>query len=283
MLDIKIFNVDRGFCATINTSDRHTILLDCGYNSQTGFRPAQQIFQQRNCFLDGVIIPAYSEEHLAGFPDLLTQCLEHGLPVNSLIANPSVNPTQFPNLAVPDRRLNNVLSLTVNTHPECSKISHSMTVNDINMTFFWNNYPDCQNVHNLSLVTFLSYRDLHVIFPSDLEVEGWQALLQCNDFRARLKKVNTFVAADHGREEGYCPEVFNYCIPEVVIISDRAEQPISPQMIRRYESHIKESRFGISEKPLLTTREDGTISITKYLDAMRRVSTQPKVQHSRSF
>ncbi|MBR8838921.1 MAG: hypothetical protein DSM106950_34200 [Stigonema ocellatum SAG 48.90 = DSM 106950] len=283
MLNIKIFDVDHGFCAVINTGDRHTILLDCGYNSQTGFRPAQHVFQQHDCFLDTVILPAYSEEHLAGVTDLLAQCLEHGLPVNSVIANPSVNPTQFPGLAVTNQRLNNVLSLTVNMHPECSQISHSMTINNINMTFFWNNYPNFQNVHNLSLVTFLSYRDLHIIFPSDLEVEGWQSLLQSKDFCDRLKKVNTFVAADHGREEGYCPDVFNYCTPEVIIISNHAEELISPQILRRYKSHIKESQFGMSEKPLLTTREDGMITITKYLDAARRVSTQPKVQHYRRF
>lgn len=282
MLDIKIFDVDHGFCAAINTGEHHTILLDCGYNSRTGFRPAQYVFQQRNV-LDGVILPAYSQDHLASFPDLMTQCLEHGLPVNSLVANPSLSATQYPELAVPNQRLNNVLSWSLNAHPECSKISHSMTINDVHMTFFWNNYPDCQNAHNLSLVTFLSYRDLHIIFPSDLEVEGWQSLLQCNDFRDRLQKVNTFVAADHGQEEGYCADVFHYCAPEVIIISNHAERSVTPRIRQRYESHIKESRFGIADKPLLTTREDGMITISKYLDAARRVSTQPKVQSARRF
>lgn len=280
MLDIKIFNVDRGFCAAINTGNSHTILLDCGYNSQTGFRPAQYIFQQRNHFLDSVILPTYSEEHLSGATNLIAQCLEHKLPVNSLIANPSLNLAQIPGLAVPNQRLNNILSLSVNAHPECSKISHSMVIYDINMTFYWNNYPDFQNVHNLSLVTFLSYRDLHVIFPGDLEVEGWQALLKCNDFRDRLRKVNVLIAANHGREQGYCADIFHYCTPEAIIISDQA-QPVSPQMLRRYKSHIKESQFGIIEKPLLTTREDGVITISKYLDAARRVSAYPKMQSHR--
>lgn len=136
MLDIKIFNVDHGFCATINTGDRHTILLDCGYNSQTGFCPTQYIFQQHHWLLDGVILPAYSPDHLASFPDLLTQSLEHGSPINSLIANPSLHSTQFPELAVSTQHLNNVLSLTTKAHPECSQISHSMTINDIYLTFF---------------------------------------------------------------------------------------------------------------------------------------------------
>ncbi|PSB30176.1 hypothetical protein [Stenomitos frigidus] len=280
MLDIKIFDVDHGFCAAIDTGDRHTILLDCGYNVRTGFRPAQHIFQQRHRFLDGVILPTYSQGHLAGITALLDQCFEHGLPVNFLIANPSLDATHFPGLTLPMQHFNNVLSMTVKAHPECSQISHSMTLNDIKMTFFWNQYPDCQNVHNLSLVTFLSYRDLHVIFPGDLEVEGWQALLQCHDFRDRLKKVNAFIAADHGREEGYCSDVFNVCSPEVIIISNQAEQALSPQLLRRYESHVKASRFNMSEKPLLTTHEDGAITITKYLDAACRVSTQPKVQPS---
>jgi len=287
MLDIKIFDVDHGFCAAIDTGDRHTILLDCGYNARTGFRPGQHIFQQRHRFLDGVILPTYSENHLEGIADLLAQCLEHGLPANFLIANPSLDTTQFPGLAVPRERLNNmlsnVMSIAVKAHPECSKISHSMVINDVKLTFFWNNYPDVQNVHNLSLVTFVSYRDLHVIFPGDLEVEGWQALLQCDDFRDHLKKVNAFVAADHGQEAGYCADVFNDCRPEVIIISNQAEQELSPQLRRRYENHVKPSQFNMSDKPLLTTREAGTITITKYLDAACRVSTSPQTPAYRRF
>ncbi len=280
MLNIKIFNVDHGFSAAISTGDDHIILLGCGYNSQTGFTSAKYLFQQRKPFLDSVILPAYSEDHLIAFQNFLTQCLEHQFPVNFFIANPLVDLTQFSQITVPYQPLNNILSLKVSSHPECIQISHSMLINEIKITFFWNNSLSFQNIHNLSLVTFLSYRDVQMIFPGNLEREGWRNLLQCYDFRERLKKVNIFVASAHGKEAGYCSEVFNYCTPEVVIISNHAGQSVTDQMMYQYKSHIKKSLFNISEKPLLTTEEDGVITITKYLDALRQVKTQSKVEFS---
>jgi beta-lactamase superfamily II metal-dependent hydrolase len=280
MLDIKIFNVDRGFCAAIDRHDRHAILIDSGYNSRTGFRPSQYILQQHFSTLDCLIVPAYTEDHLAGIPDLLNQCLEHGLPVNFCVSNPSINSEQFPGLKSANRRLGNALTFTTELHPECEKISQTMTIDEVSLSFFWNNDRDFQELHNLSLVTFLSYRDINMIFPSDLETEGWRALLKCNDFRDRLRRVNIFVASNHGREDGYCPEVFDYCRPELIIISNESHQRISPLMLDRYKSHSKGSSFGVCEKKLLTTYDDGTITISKYLDRLRQVTTQSKAsQH----
>lgn len=277
MLNIQIFNVDHGFSAAVSTGDKHTILLGCGYNTQTGFTSAKYLFQQRDPFLDSIILPAYSEDDLIAFQDFLAQCLEHQLPVNFFIANPLVDFAQFSQITIPHQPLNNILSLKISSHPECQQISHSMLMNEIKMTFFWNNHLSFQNINNLSLVTFLSYRDVQIIFPGNLEREGWRNLLQCYDFCDRLKKVNIFVASAHGKETGYCPEVFNYCTPEVIIISNQAAQSVTNQIMYKYESHIKKSLLNISDKPLLTTRENGVITITKYLDALRQVKSQSTV------
>ncbi len=279
MLDIKIFNVDRGFCAAIDRHDRHAILIDSGYNSRTGFRPSQYIFQQHFRTLDCLIVPAYTEDHLAGIPDLLSRCLEYGLPVNFFVSNPSINPEQFPGLKSANRRIRNALTVTTDLHPECEKISQTTIIDEVSLSFFWNNQRDFRELHNLSLVTFLSYRDINMIFPSDLETEGWRALLKCKDFRDRLRRVNIFVASNHGREDGYCPEVFDYCRPELIIISNESNQRISPLMLDRYKSHAKGSPFGVCEKKLLTTYDDGTITISKYLDRLRQVTTQSQAYH----
>ena len=39
MLDIKIFDVDYGFCAALTTGDHHTVLMDFGYSTRSGFNP----------------------------------------------------------------------------------------------------------------------------------------------------------------------------------------------------------------------------------------------------
>ncbi len=274
MLDIKIFNVDSGFCAAVSTGDHHTILIDFSYSVRSGFNPSQYLLQELCTSLDCVIVPAYGEEHLAGLSDFLKQTLIDGLAVNFLVANPSLAADQFHELDLANQRFSNVL--TTDRNSRCSKVSQTMKIHGIDFSFFWNNYPDFQDAHNLSLVTFVSYEDIKIIFPSDLETEGWRTLLKNDDFCHHLRKVNMFVAANHGREESYCPEVFDYCRPELIIVSNELKQRISPKILHQYKNHSKGSPNGVCDKKLLTTHDDGTITISKCLDRLRQVQTQRK-------
>ncbi len=278
MLDIKIFNVDQGFCAALSTIDHHTILIDFGYSTRSGFNPSQHLLQQRCTSLDCLIVPAYGEEHLAGLSDFLRQTLIDGLAVHFLVANPSLAADRYHELDVANQRFSNVL--TADQNSRCPKVSQSMKIHGIDFSFFWNNYPNSQNAHNLSLVTFVSYRDIHIVFPSDLETEGWRELLKDAEFCKRLRQVNMFVAANHGREESYCPEVFDYCSPEIIIISNELNQQVSPNMLNQYRKHAKGCSESVCDQKLLTTYDDGTITISKCLDRLRQVQTQRKAhQH----
>ncbi|OKH21953.1 hypothetical protein [Chroogloeocystis siderophila] len=271
-MEIKIFDVDRGFCAVVITDDHRTILLDSGY-SHTVFRPSQYIVQKHCNSLECLIVPAYTEEHLSGFADILNQSLEHCLPIHFYLANPSVDAEKFPGLQRLNQRFKNALAFMSDTPPGVGS-TQVMKIDDVAISFFWNNYSEFQDADNLSLVTFLSYRDINIIFPSNLQTAGWLSLLKSPQFCDRLRQVNIFVAANHGKEDGYCPSVFDYCKPEVIIVSNELEQPISPRMMQRYQSHAYGSPLGVSHKKLLTTYDEGTITITKYLDRLRQVQTQ---------
>jgi beta-lactamase superfamily II metal-dependent hydrolase len=276
MLNIEIFDVDQGFCAALSTGDHHTILIDFGYSTRNGFNPSQYLLQQRCTSLDCVIVPAYGEEHLAGLSNFLRQTLIDGLAVHFLVANPSLSGDQFHELEAANQRFSNVLIADRNS--QCPKVGQSMKIHDIDFSFFWNSYPDFQDAHNLSLVTFVSYRDIHIMFPADLEIEGWQALLKNSVFCHQLRQVNMFVAANHGREESYCPEVFDYCRPELIFVSNELNQHMSPQMFNQYQKHAKGCPGGICDKKLLTTYDDGPITISKFLDRLRFVTT-----HARAY
>lgn len=103
MLDVKIFDVDEGFCAALSTGDHHTILIDFGYSTRSGFNPSQHLLQQRCTSLDCVIVPAYGEAHLAGLSNFLRQTLINGLAVHFLMANPSLAAKQFHELDLANR------------------------------------------------------------------------------------------------------------------------------------------------------------------------------------
>jgi hypothetical protein len=42
------------------------------------------------------------------------------------------------------------------------------------------------------------------------------------DPRAKLANTDILVASHHGRENGYCREVFDYCHPQAVVMSDKS-------------------------------------------------------------
>jgi len=80
-MDIKFFNVEHGFCATIVMDDNHTILVDCGYNAHKGFSPGMYLVKSHHTQVDCLILPSYSEHHLEGFTELLTQFVDNFLPL----------------------------------------------------------------------------------------------------------------------------------------------------------------------------------------------------------
>ncbi|MGB3515443.1 MAG: hypothetical protein WBA43_03245 [Elainellaceae cyanobacterium] len=272
MLDIEIFDVDYGFCSLINTADHHGILIDFGYSDRKKFNPSQHLLEQHCTSLDCLIIPSYGEEHLAGLEDLLRQTLVNGLAIHFIVSNPSLDEHRFDALRVANQKFSNGL---INTDSyQDVRNNQTIKIHGINFSFFWNQSSSCQNVHDLSLVTFMSYRDIHVIFPGDLEVGGWQLLLKDNQFRDCLRRVNIFVAPNHGREESYCSDIFDYCRPELIIISNELNQRVSPKMFSQYQKHAKGSPYQVCDRKILTTYDDGNITISKCLDSLRHVRTQ---------
>jgi competence protein ComEC len=106
-------------------------------------------------------------------------------------------------------------------------------------------------------------------------------LLQDVGFCQMLRLTNVLVAAHHGREAGYCEEVFQHCSPDLVLVSDGPSSDTSAT--EKYRRHAKgwdvlSRRTGnVSRRSVLTTRCDGAIVVkcssssgTNYLD----VSTQ---------
>jgi beta-lactamase superfamily II metal-dependent hydrolase len=81
-----------------------------------------------------------------------------------------------------------------------------------------------------------------------------------------LGEVDVLVASHHGRESGYCAEVFEYCRPQVVVMSDKAIVHDTQGMTARYRDHVtRYNPNGITvrssgrRRHVLTTRSDGWI------------------------
>jgi len=133
----------------------------------------------------------------------------------------------------------------------------------ITATTFWNRYPTFTDTNNLSLVVFIKYGNFKILFTGDLEKAGWLALLQYPDFCTELRGTNVLVASHHGRESGYCEDIFNYFTPSVVVISDKPIEHETQQTVPNYREVVHNPGVLVSTtskyRKVLTTRRDGWI------------------------
>ena len=109
--------------------------------------------------------------------------------------------------------------------------------------FFHNDYPTFTDTNNLSLLTFLDVGGVAFVLGGDLELAGWLTLLENPHVQGLLKRVDVFVASHHGRQSGYCPEVFSYCKPRLVVMSDGPIQHDTQLMASTYAQHASGELF----------------------------------------
>lgn len=71
------------------------------------------------------------------------------------------------------------------------------------------------------------------------------------------------MASHHGRETGYREEVFDYCSPDIIIISDK--EIVHETQKQNYTRHASGILWngGPERRYVLTTRSDGMITIEK--------------------
>jgi len=116
------------------------------------------------------------------------------------------------------------------------------------------------DTNNLSLVTLIEFGAARILVPGDLETSGWRWLLGRDDFRDALRRTTVFVASHHGRESGLCEDVFTYCRPEIVIVSDKK--------VERETQEVDYGRYATGtvltdgyRRRCLSTRNNGDIAI----------------------
>jgi beta-lactamase superfamily II metal-dependent hydrolase len=261
---IRIFDVAHGFCAYVVSDNGNTMLLDCGHNDETQFYPADYLLAANSSGIERFFVLNYDEDHLSGLPRL--RQLENRIPIRVLNRNVSITGDQLRTLKRQSGPLGpGMVSLLSMIDTYTAVVTSPPLYTSLDYAVFSNDYPAFQDTNNLSLVLFLHFPGLSIVFPGDLEVAGWKALLQQLVFRQHLAKVNIFVASHHGRKSGYAEEVFQLCKPDVVIISDESKQFATQDV--DYAQHAKGITWNQTEiRKVLTTRNDGMLTITSRLD-----------------
>ena len=268
---VNIYDVNHGFCSYVRDGlTGANILIDCGYDGGRGFHPVDTILSAHGP-IGGLVIQNYDEDHLDGLPHLLRTV--GPTPAAVLFGNPSLSTQQLLSLKTQPyghgllALLRLKLLYTVPFRPTGG------TTGECYISHYWNPYPVFTDTNNLSLVTFVHGPGYSVVFPGDLEHAGWKMLLGNPSFRRELASVRIFVASHHGRLNGYCREVFDYCRPDIVVISDESIRFDS--QINRYAQHATGIPWngGRETRRVLTTRRDGDIRIGPGLGCLAWIST----------
>lgn len=255
---IQIFDVEHGFCA-LAESGGYSMMFDCG-RSSNGFRPSLYLAARRRG-VDELVISHFDEDHVSDFPAIWLGNFARLITLNDTIAPHELQRAKSQEGAV---------GLGVAAVIACRRISPPAPIvgrfPDAEVAMFYLTYPEWPDENNRSIVTFVHTANLRIVFPGDLEAAGWRAHLQNPLFRYHLRRVNVFVASHHGRENGYCADVFKhggpetgYCDPALVIVSDGPRRYATQEF--DYGYHARGVMVHGERRSVLTTRRDGHITL----------------------
>ena len=268
-----IWDVEHGACAMV----QHVLgqyagrlaMIDSGCTDE--WRPSNYITRTLGrTELDYLFISNADQDHMSDLRSLQ----DAGVRVNTLFRNPSYSGQQMRIIKSLSGPLSNDAEWYVGACDRYNiptSIPFNSNMGGITATTFWNPYPTFTKTNDLSLVVFIKYSNFKVLFPGDLEKSGWRALLQRADFCAELVGTDVLIASHHGRESGYCADIFNYFTPSAVVISDKAIEHETQQTVPDYRRIVRDQgvliRTTAKVRHVLTTRRDGWIQFTVTNDA----------------
>ena len=255
-MKFEILNVEHGFCAYAVGRDGRVVLFDCGHSST--MRPASCLLSQGIRSIHHFFVTNYDEDHIS---DLIS--VRQQLPIEILTRNASLTSSQIRSLktAPISPAMEELLAMV--DHYTGEVAPDQCDPEGLQVQIFHNDYPTFSDTNNLSLLAFVDVNDVRFALGGDLETEGWTELLKTPGVKDGLRRVDVFVASHHGRQSGYCSEVFDYCKPEVIVMSDGPIRHGTQEMSSVYARHASGVNFnnaGRSEpRKVLTTRKDGHI------------------------
>lgn len=256
-MKVQIFDVEHGACALVTTDTGAHLLIDCGHNSTTGWRPSIYLPAQGVTSLAGLIITNYDEDHASDLPNVLSR-----LPVEVLYRNRSVTPGDLFRLKSETGMGRGIERLATMAGTYTANLTNPPDLGGLTIRCFYNLYPrDFDDENNLSMAVFLECHGLCILFPGDLERAGWLKLLERPEFVEQLRKVNVLVASHHGRESGCCEEMFKLWLPQIVIMSDCGIKYDTQATVAWYAARSISMDYNGEPRSVFTTRKDGRITI----------------------
>ena len=272
---LRIWNVEHGACAMLHhqvgSSAGRLAMIDSG--STSNWWPSLFIkYTLNRSILDYLFITNADQDHMSDLKGLN----DTGIVVPVLYRNPSYTADQIRKIKLESGQLTDDAEWYVRacgTYNQPLSEPFDLYVGGITCRTFWNSYPTFTKTNDLSLVLFIKYSNFKILFPGDLEKAGWRALLQRQDFVNELRGTDILVASHHGRENGYCEDIFNYFTPSAVVISDKPIEHETQETVPDYRRFVRTQGVRVAttmkDRHVLTTRRDGWIQFIVTADTYK--------------
>ena len=257
-MELKIFDVEHGACALLTCDNGTRLMIDCGHNGDTDWRPGAYLRNEGITYLDMLAITNYDEDHASGLPDLLAN-----VDIGWLWRNQSVTPQTIKDLKS-ENGMGRGIDALVNMASSYTGGTDAVAPDFLNVErqVFYNNYPEFDDENNLSMVVHLAIAGINFLFPGDVECAGWEALLRQPEFCKVVSETHVLIASHHGRVNGICTDVFDTynCNPFYVVISDKGYMHDTQETVPYYRSKTRGGPFRGETRHVLTIRNDGRIA-----------------------
>jgi beta-lactamase superfamily II metal-dependent hydrolase len=251
-VEVIIFDVEHGGCAAIISPSGQMLMIDCDNNDTTGWRPSAWV-SAHNLRVANLTITNFDEDHVGDLPRLRPY-------VDTFSANWSV-PTGWVRQTKAEDGIGPGIEAALNMVDGAVAVPAIDWGAGFTLRRFYHNYPIFEDENSLSVVTFIRYAGVSIVFPGDLTAPAWRLFMNNLDFVANLHATRIFVASHHGREDGYCPEIFDGWKPDAVIVSDK--RVMYETQIVNYSQHANGVMWDDGAKRyMLTTRRSGNMRIT---------------------
>ncbi len=235
-LECIIFDVEHGFCAFIKSPNNYGLLIDVGSKQQ--FSPVKFIrkkYANKLIYYKGKRIAKLIVTHLHA---------DHFSDVGSLERYES------PKILLRDKKTLKFIEKKIKeAKPEDTKIEilkkfkkfQDKFTEEVSAPPNWgfdyfeskqltyNQAENCSNnniekiINNRSIITVIEYAGKRLLFPGDIEVEGWKEILSKETFKQHLQKINFFIASHHGHKTGFCTDIINVTgKPDLFIVSAKS-------------------------------------------------------------
>src|SRR5216684_5208113 len=259
-MQIEIFDVGHGHCTVLTAPNGRRMMLDCGqrWDDQTFWTPSLHYFSQT---IDLLALLNLDEDHVSDFESVMRNCT-----VPWILSNPTIGPNEFAVLKKDGMGSGARAVAGWLARPKGTALGAEPDFMPVQIRWYYGFYvPGAPNTtNNLSLVVVAQFGAFKIVFSGDLEVAGWRRLLSLPSFRQDLMGTSVFVASHHGRESGWCTELFDLFRPQLVIISDDARQFDSQDTDDWYRIRCTGAVFVTNpsdRRYVATTRKDGAMRI----------------------